>query len=64
MQIDRVRTIWSPDGRRSSEPDRIALARLDADTLEREAEGFTAEPRRIIDPTDDHVGSIVVMLRA
>ena len=64
MLIDRVRTSWSPEGRRMSEADRIALARLDAATLEREAEGFTAEPRRTIDPTDDHVGSTVVMLRA
>ena len=64
MLIDRVRTTWSPDGRRNSEADRIALAALDADTLEREAEGFTAERRREIAPTDDHVGSTVVMLRA
>ena len=63
MLIDRVRTSWSPDGRRVSEADRIALARLDAETVEREAEGFTAEPGRVIDPTDDHVGSTVVMLR-
>ena len=63
MLIDRVRTTWSPDGRRASEADRIALARLDAPTLEREAEGFTPEPRRTIAPTDDHVGSTVVMLR-
>jgi SAM-dependent methyltransferase len=64
LHIDRVRTTWFPDGRRVSEPDRIALARLDADTLEREAEGFTPEPPRLIDPTDEHVGSTVVMLRA
>ena len=63
MVIDRVRTTWSPDGRRASEADRIALARLDAPTLEREAHGFTAEPRMTIAPTDDHVGSTVVMLR-
>jgi SAM-dependent methyltransferase len=64
MVIDRVRTSWSPAGERASEADRIALARLDAATLEAEADGFTAEPRRAIDPTDDHVGSTVVMLRA
>lgn len=66
MLIDRVRTVWAPDGRRSSEPDRITLATLDADTLEREAAGstFTPEPRRAVPPTDDHVGSTVVMLRA
>ena len=63
MLIDRVRTTWSPEGRRVSEADRIALARLDAATLEREADGFTPEPRREIAPTDDHVGSTVVMLR-
>ena len=64
MLIDRVRTTRSPDGRRMSEADRIALAALDADTLEREAKGFTPERRREIAPTDDHVGSTVVMLRA
>jgi SAM-dependent methyltransferase len=64
MLIDRVRTMWSPDGSRTSAPDRIALARLDAATLEREASGFTPEPRWLIAPTDDHVGSTVVMLRA
>jgi SAM-dependent methyltransferase len=64
MLIDRIRTTWSPDGRRVSESDRIALARLDAATLEAEAEGLlAAEPRRTIAPTDDHVGSTVVMLR-
>jgi SAM-dependent methyltransferase len=64
MLIDRVRTTWTPDGRRVSEADRIALAALDAGTLEREAEGFTPEPRRQIAATDDHVGSTVVTLRA
>ena len=66
MLIDRVRTVWAPDGRRSSEPDRITLATLDADTLEREAAAFTFTPeaRRAIPPTEDHVGSTVVMLRA
>lgn len=65
MRIERVRTVWSPDGRRRSEPDRIDLAELDAPTLEAEARacGFAVEPRREIDPTDDHVGSTVVMLR-
>jgi SAM-dependent methyltransferase len=63
MLIDRVRTTWAPDGRRTSEADRIALARLDAGRLEREAAGFVPEPRRAIPPTDEHVGSTVVMLR-
>lgn len=66
MRIDRVRTTWEPGGRRTSEPDRIEMAELDAATVEDEARalGFTVEPAREIDPTDDHVGSTVVMLRA
>lgn len=66
MYLDRLRTIWSPDGRRASAADRIALAAVDADGLEAEgrAAGLTPEPRRVIAPTDDHVGTTVVMLRA
>jgi len=64
--IERVRTTWARDGARTSYVDRIHLADLDAATLEREARaaGFTPEPAREIPPTDDHVGSTVVLLRA
>jgi SAM-dependent methyltransferase len=65
MRIERMRTIWAPDGRRTTQPDAIDLAPVDAELVEREAaaHGFAAEPRRAIAPTDDYVGTTVVMLR-
>jgi SAM-dependent methyltransferase len=44
----------------------IELARLSARSLQREASavGLRAEPPREVAPTEDHVGSTVVMLRA
>ena len=65
VRIERVRTAWRPDGRRSVEPDVIELNRLTAAQLEVEARarGFTPEPAREIAPTPDHVGTTVVMLR-
>lgn len=78
--IERERLIYhdhgpSPAGRprdRSSgagpraERDAIELQRLDADQLEREAgeAGLRPEPARMVGPTENHVGSTVVMLRA
>ncbi len=44
----------------------IELARVSASELEREGSqvGFHPEPALVIEPTDEHVGSVVVMLRA
>jgi hypothetical protein len=44
----------------------IELARISAAELEREGAeiGFHLEPALVIEPTDEHVGSVVVMLRA
>jgi SAM-dependent methyltransferase len=44
----------------------IELARTSASALEREGSqvGFHPEPALVIEPTDEHVGSLVVMLRA
>jgi len=63
--IERVREITDATGHRTSEEDRICLDRLDADTLsaEGEAAGLVAEPPRRIAETDEHVASVVVMLR-
>jgi SAM-dependent methyltransferase len=62
--LERIRQTVSPDGRRSAEGDAIRLDRLDAAMLEREgaAAGLTPAGRRRIDPTEDHVGSEVVLL--
>jgi SAM-dependent methyltransferase len=65
-RIERVRTVVRPDGRRSSEPNAIDLALLDAATLAQEgrAAGLTSVPGERVDPTPDHVGSSVVLFRA
>jgi SAM-dependent methyltransferase len=78
--IERSRRILSSEVRRSSdgspaeeraqEPadefNVIELARVSASELAREGArvGFHPEPALVIEPTDEHVGSLVVMLRA
>ena len=73
--IKRSRRIISPlthesDGRpldeSAIERNVIELARISASELEREGSqvGFHPEPALVIEPTDEHVGSVVVMLRA
>ena len=65
VAIERIREIRTADGRRSTADDLLHLDRLDTATLEMEARGagLTSERPRVIRPTDDHVGSSVVMLR-
>jgi hypothetical protein len=65
-RIERVRRAFSPDGGVTEEDDAIELARLTVDQLEAEgrAAGFAPEPARHIEPTADHVGAEVVLLRA
>ncbi|HTE62395.1 MAG TPA: class I SAM-dependent methyltransferase [Solirubrobacteraceae bacterium] len=64
-RIERLRRAYAPDGGVTEEADVIELASLTPAELEAEgrAAGFTPEPSRTIPPTDDHVGSEVVMLR-
>jgi SAM-dependent methyltransferase len=73
--IERSRRIASLEadqsaGHRLAEPvverNVIELARVNATELEREGSqvGFDPEPALTIEPTDEHVGSAVVMLRA
>ena len=64
--LERLRETVAPDGRRDVERDRVHLDRVTAATLEREAAalGLRAQRRRRIAPTEEHVGSTVVMLRA
>jgi len=63
--IERERRILAP-ARGGGELDVIELDRLSAAQLEREGveAGLTRAPARLIDATEDHVGSAVVMLRA
>lgn len=65
VAIERIRETIAIDGSRSSEGDVIYLDRLDTATLELEGRGagLTPDRPRTILPTNDHVGSSVVMLR-
>jgi SAM-dependent methyltransferase len=62
--LERLRETIRPDGTRDAEPDLIRLDRLTASRLEREAGtvGLLARGRETVAATDDHVGSVVVML--
>jgi SAM-dependent methyltransferase len=64
--LERRRERVSAAGERTVDEDRIRLDRLDADMLEAEARevGLKSAGRRLIDSTEDHVGSTVVMLSA
>lgn len=66
VAIHRVREIVDRDGGRTTGRDVVRLDRLDAAELEHEAEvaGFTVFERQLIGPTDEFVGSVVVMLGA
>lgn len=63
IALDRVREIVEPGGERLVSTDRTVLDVLDADTLEEEGRraGLRVLPRRSIPPTEEHVGSQVVM---
>lgn len=65
MQVRRLRQTVSAEGELAEEESSIRLQRLSAAQLEREARaaGLETRPRRAIPPTDDHVGSTVVLLR-
>jgi hypothetical protein len=47
----------------NTEHDVIVLATVSAESLAAEAAGLHPEPARYIDPTPEHVGSEVVLLR-
>lgn len=66
VAIERMRETVYADGRRAAEDDVIHLDRITAEELEEEglAAGFAVADRRHVDPTDEHVGSEVVVLRA
>jgi len=63
--IERVREVVARDGTRTVSDDVVELDRLDADELTDEAAdfGLRAETPRRLPPTEDYVGSTVVMLR-
>jgi SAM-dependent methyltransferase len=59
-RIERLRHVIPPG---TTEQNVIVLATVSADSLAAEAAGLHPEPTRHIDPTPDHVGSEVVLLR-
>lgn len=61
--LERLRETVGPSGERSSQPDMIRLDRLTVRELEAEARavGFAPRETRVIRPTPDHVGSLVVI---
>lgn len=62
--VHRLRQKVSPAGELTDEPDSVTICTLTADQLEAEAAAVGLVPieRLYIDPTDDHVGSTVVVL--
>jgi hypothetical protein len=66
VAIVRVREVVQPDGTHSSEVNEITLRRADVETIATEARqhGFAPLPSRTVAPTEEHVGSEVVVLRA
>jgi SAM-dependent methyltransferase len=65
MRIERRRELVAPDGERRTDGDVVELALVSAAELEAEGarHGLAAEPERTLAPTDEHVGSTVVLLR-
>lgn len=65
VAIERIRETLDARGRRTATGNLIHIDRIDAAGVEAEAAaiGLRPEPARRIGPTDDHVGSSVVMLR-
>jgi hypothetical protein len=64
--LERRREVVSPAGELTAEPNVIRLDRLTDQELEREARAVGLRPagRRVIGPTEEHVGSVVVILGA
>jgi SAM-dependent methyltransferase len=64
-RIERLRQTIAPNGERTAAHDAIELAAVTLAQLEAEgaAVGLRPEPARTIAPTDEHVGSEVVLLR-
>jgi SAM-dependent methyltransferase len=64
--LERRRDTITAAGLRTVEHDAVRLDRVSAEQLEREARAACLRPagRADVPPTNDHVGSVVVMLRA
>jgi SAM-dependent methyltransferase len=62
--VRRLRQTVSPEGSLSEEPNEVRIATFKAEAFEREAAavGLVPADRRVIPPTELHVGSLVVLL--
>ncbi len=65
VAIERIRQVLTADGRRTASDnvlhlDRVSIAEVEA---EGRAAGLTALPARLVDATEEHVATSVVMLR-
>jgi SAM-dependent methyltransferase len=65
ITIERIRETIAPGGERDAERDVVHLDRVSADEFEDQARdaGLRPERRRVIPPTEDYIGSTVVLLR-
>lgn len=65
VAIERIREVLTADGRRRASGDTLHLDRVGVAELEAEARGagLTPLPARILPPTEEHVGTSVVILR-
>jgi SAM-dependent methyltransferase len=65
-RIERERRTFGPEGLTAHEDDVIELAHVTVEQLQEEgrAAGLTPEPATTVEPTTEHVGSEVVLLRA
>jgi SAM-dependent methyltransferase len=65
MTIERIRTTVAADGARTASDDVIHLDKVDAAQVEAEAleAGLWPRAARVIAPTEEHVGTTVVILR-
>jgi SAM-dependent methyltransferase len=63
--LERLREEITTDGHRTSTENRVRLDRLSADELERDGReaGFAVAARAHVPPTNDYVGTVVVVLR-
>jgi SAM-dependent methyltransferase len=66
LLADRLRQVVSPDGELTEERDRVTLERLGPDRLETMAAdaGLRCLGRRLVPPTESHLGSLVVLAEA
>jgi SAM-dependent methyltransferase len=66
IELDRIRQTVSPRGRIEETPSRVRLELVSPKQLEQEGRraGLVPQPRKRVPPTDEHVGSCIIVLEA